>query len=161
MRALLALVLSIQLSTPAAADWEFTRWGMTVEQVQAASGNTLDTIPEYRRPGMRIGATLPILEGVFKAGAFRFYVNYHFDAQGMLELVDLQPDNYTIGREIESALLARYGRPIVDKSGGSCAACYEWQDLERGNVVNFYRTPSINSIRLRYTRLDAAAARKL
>ena len=78
----LAGLFLVMLSTPASADWEYTRWGMSPEQVAQASGGAVKVLP----PGKRRHHPAPFssetaAEGTFTEGALRLEVSFSFDLQ--------------------------------------------------------------------------------
>lgn len=80
MRAGLTAALCL-LATPAAAHWEYTRWGMTQQQVIAASRGAVRALPRAERryvPAARIEYRA---SGEFRSGGLRLTVAFAFDAR--------------------------------------------------------------------------------
>jgi len=106
---MLAFLALLALPRPAAADWEYTKWGMTPEQVvKASTGAVLETRarPAGGDSGLEIRA-----EGEFVSGSLRFDVSFGFDNGGRLAFV-----TYSIDRASQNALLLdwlirRHGEP--------------------------------------------------
>ncbi|MFC3123839.1 hypothetical protein ACFOD4_02105 [Pseudoroseomonas globiformis] len=66
---------------PAAADWRYTRWGMTPDEVAAASGGTVQVVPVPEGMGQdpfRIAAT-----GRFHAEGLEWDASFTFNTDGM------------------------------------------------------------------------------
>ena len=86
-----ALLVCVIDASPATAHWDFTRWGMTVDEVRAASAN---------RPGMDLDpdaaiiAGMGIISGTYKTDDFLFRISFMFgsdrDRETRLMLVGLQ-----------------------------------------------------------------------
>jgi hypothetical protein len=85
--------------------WQFTDWGMTPDEVVAASGGSAQLVPgdgDGLRPTGELLAT-----GSYAFGQFRFAVEFRFH-DGRLSRVDLRPQE---GRcpDIERFLQQKYG----------------------------------------------------
>lgn len=78
MRAALALAFAA-FATPAAAHWEYTRWGMTQQQVIAASRGAVRALPARERRPVPAARMEYRASGEFRAGALRLTVAFAFD----------------------------------------------------------------------------------
>src|ERR1700688_187290 len=118
--AFLALAL-VGLASPAAADWQFTKWGMTPEQVVKKSPTPVKKVaPEDRDQGghLTIEKGMPnLLEGDWTSGAFKFHVTYRFDARRHLSAVDLEILEDGQAMDVANALSDRYGKPDQEIGG--------------------------------------------
>jgi hypothetical protein len=111
----LAIFIALAVLLPqlqARADWQYTRWGMTIDQVIGASNGALQpcTTEACGKPsegdGLSKGAFGPYDSGAFKFNAFLF-----FDQEGKLQRVELKPINRDKLPELFAALRAKYGEP--------------------------------------------------
>ncbi len=98
----------IVLVSPAVANWQFTTWGMTPDQVTgAAHGGTHLVDPSTRDSidGDRI-----LLEAPYSAGAFNFAAGFAFDSANHLDRVHLVLQSGD-AVALRAALLKKYGDP--------------------------------------------------
>lgn len=97
------------LVTDARADWEYTRWGMSKDEVVAAShGAAVDaTDADHGQFG---DSGRPTLAADYRADAYHFRVLFFFDSAGKLETVGLSfvdVDPVALGVDLEK----KYGTP--------------------------------------------------
>lgn len=78
MRAALAIAFCC-LATPAAAHWEYTRWGMTQQQVVAASRGAVRALPSQERRRVPAARMEYRASGEFRSGPLRLTVAFAFD----------------------------------------------------------------------------------
>ncbi len=112
------LCLSSAAAPPARADWAFTRWGMTPEQVVAASGGAARLIPPGRRERFDAQNWELAAEGSSDDGGVATTVGFMFDTQGgglTCVLYNAAGDD---AAKLEKAMVARYGRPAKDGDFG-------------------------------------------
>jgi hypothetical protein len=107
----LPLALAMLLTAPAArADWQYTHWGMTPDQVVAASRGTAKLLPAKDRP--RLPPMLTAATGAYQDGPLQLRVTFSFDiATNGLVCVNYglsSPDN---DEAFKAALVRRYGPP--------------------------------------------------
>lgn len=69
------------LAGPAAAHWEYTRWGMTQQQVVAAARGAVRALPANERRAVPAARMEYRAAGEFRAGALRLTVAFAFDAR--------------------------------------------------------------------------------
>lgn len=134
--ALLAAAL-LSFAGTARADWQFTKWGMSVDQLVSASGGKAVRIPPDQiaaksppkgplrclaevAPPYRIGST------DFDSGSFLF------DANGRLAAINfsVRADKFD---ELQSQLTAALGRPSASES--RVFPHLIWRDLQKHNAV--------------------------
>src|SRR5687767_3036595 len=126
MRYIRSLVLGtcfvVWLVPPVSADWEFTKWGMSPEQViQASKG-------QARPPGPEEDISSVLLTQDWQSGRFPFTVSYIFKkATGgqRLSEVKLQLQNTQLRGQLLDALKKRYGTPRDERKGP--ISLVEWQ----------------------------------
>jgi hypothetical protein len=98
--------------TPAAADWQYTRWGMSPADVVAASHGAVHLIPPQRR----LGASGPDIEtraeGSFTDGPLRLAVSFGFAGHGGgLVLVSYLAADASQNYLLRQRLVREYGQP--------------------------------------------------
>lgn len=125
---------ALLLASPAYADWQYTRWGMTPEQVTAASSGKVTVgpgDPQEEYPSAKIGAS-----GDYSNGEFSFKAKFYFangklvDVRLKLVSADLVGDGY----KIKNALDGRYGKPFSESGGLMPIITY--QDAENNNRID-------------------------
>lgn len=110
MRLALAAALALA-ATPAAAHWEFTRWGMTERQVIAASRGAVRALPREQRRLVPSARMEYRATGEFRSGTLALTVAFAFDARnGGLVCVSAQgePDQ---APALRARLERLFGRP--------------------------------------------------
>jgi len=142
MRHYLAVIFLLTLILPVAAraDWQYTKWGMTKSEVEAAcTSNQVQTKEGRYSNGTKAKYEL---EGSYKAGSFDFSAQFYFSGEGKLNMVSLvlQGDK---GYELEQSLLAKYGNDYRKEflAGSTALQMYRliWRVESEGNVVSFIR----------------------
>jgi hypothetical protein len=110
MRAL-PVVLAMLLIAPAArADWQYTHWGMTPEQVVAASKGTVKLLPEKERP--RLPPTVTAATGAYQDGPLQLRVTFSFNiATNGLVCVNYGLNSHDGDEAFKASLVKRYGPP--------------------------------------------------
>jgi hypothetical protein len=110
VRWILLSLVGLLIAPAVYADWEYTRWGMTPEQVVAASGGKAKLLPEEKRP--RVPPLVTAATGEFNDGAMQLRSVFSFNIErGGLACVSygvLSPDQNGTFR---TALVSRYGPP--------------------------------------------------
>ncbi len=123
-------------SLPAYADWQYTRWGMTLEEVHAASGGAAHP-PEIRDeyPDSNL---VHLLNASYSSREFTFVAKFIFTNLDSLVEVKLEPDPHY---EIDCSPLMR----LLDETYGPgerksypVAQTSKWWDRESGNVVVYF-----------------------
>jgi hypothetical protein len=113
-----ASTLAIVASQPASAHWQFTKWGMTPEQVIAASHGeaSWQTNNGQRELNMK-----------FLSGTFHLNALFVFDQTNHLSQVQVGSDTDVYG--ILNALKGKYGKPA--EGGDQCEHCIWYTDEDR------------------------------
>ncbi|MFC5423239.1 hypothetical protein ACFPOB_27210 [Bosea eneae] len=124
-------------SLPAAADWQYTRWGMSVAEVKASAPGIIDAGPTDSGRAIEI-IGYPELKGSYIAGD-RTFPSYFLFKAGKLRGVTLMvsPDDETPAL---MSLRSQYGRPTKDQARpmGACATVHvEWIGEGRPNDIVF------------------------
>ncbi|MDX8477911.1 hypothetical protein RFN28_05365 [Mesorhizobium sp. VK24D] len=136
------LVLAVFLpTTMARADWQFTRWGQSPDEVLKSSKIALSQTTPEEQAGHAIplirGAAL--LNGIYAAPEFKAPVWLYFADDRLsgvyLEIADGETASLVGGR-----LSNQYGAPAEKNSStlGDCNfSTKTWNDAHRGNRVHF------------------------
>jgi len=154
MREALAGVLALALiglaPTPAKANWQYTTWGMTPDQVVAASNGAARLAPEPRRLDQW---RLTLATADYSADGFAFNVRFLFGREDRrLQCVVLELRDYGQRFRLESRLTEIYGRPAdrieegVDVRGRATLSTTVWNSennirlvdlptIDRANVI--------------------------
>jgi hypothetical protein len=108
---LLLLSLTMLLIAPASyADWQYTRWGMTPEQVVAASGGKIELLPDNKRP--RLPPLMTAATGEFQDGSLQLRTVFSFSTEGGgLQCVSYGVRSHDDDEAFKTALTKRYGPP--------------------------------------------------
>jgi hypothetical protein len=114
----------------ALADWEFARWGMTVDEVLMAS--RYSAIPN----GQGYGCLAEMPGPVTFQGARYGRVKFCFDSNTLLEAVELvaEPNAF---HDVEKSLNKAYGPSRQQRNADTWVA--QWKDGEGGNAVRLAR----------------------
>ena len=109
------LAFFLAIANSANAGWQYTKWGMKVEQVIAASKGTARRFNDTSSDPLisdEKGAT-----GSFESGGLKFAVTFYFSKNGGgLETVDLlllDPNSQKVDG-LEAVLIGKYGTPYFD-----------------------------------------------
>jgi hypothetical protein len=107
----LPLAWSMLLVAPSArADWQYTHWGMTPEQVVAASKGAAKLLPEKDRPRLPPFVTAAV--GEYQDGPLQLRTVFMFNiATNGLACVDFGVSNHVYDDALKAALIKRYGPP--------------------------------------------------
>jgi len=108
---LIFYALIATLIAPAAhADWQYTKWGMTPEQVVAASGGKAALLPEKDRP--RMPPLITAAKGEFMDGQIRLRTVFTFNIERMgLACVSYGVSGHSDDEAFKAALIKRHGPP--------------------------------------------------
>jgi hypothetical protein len=127
---LAAAALAAGFSTAASADWAYTHWGMTPEQVAAASGGSVKVLDAGKQTRDDADHWVLAAQGSFVDGALHYSVGFTFDTRtNGLKCVmynALGPDVATL----KAVLIQRYGAPASTDSFGPVEQL-TWQQPDR------------------------------
>jgi hypothetical protein len=119
--ALLALLMPFR---PAAADWEYTKWGMTPEQVVKASHGTVQ-LTKARPAGENANFELKA-DGTFGASGLHFDASFGFDnSSGGLVFVTYAIDDPLRNGLLKEWLIRKYGQP-QNRQGADDVETWTW-----------------------------------
>jgi hypothetical protein len=136
--AFVALALAaFAVPRPAAADWEYTRWGMTAEQVIAASRGAASIVPidsRYRNEDEEYEITVEAVT----SGPPVLNIGFMFDIPGGgLKCVVYNASGFDADA-VRAMLVQRYGKPIKESSftfGRSQARTLSWKTPDAIEIV--------------------------
>ena len=140
---------------PAAADWQYTRWGMGIDQAIRASGNALHppTPEEQNRYG--VNDTAPSLVGTHDMGSFHFVAVLYFNGSNRsLSEVYLQLQDYGHSRALLAALRGLYGEPLGE-TRSNLGETVRWRDDKHRNEIHMYDMSPISRMKLIYSPLPS------
>jgi hypothetical protein len=122
------LVAAASTSSALLADWQFTKWGMTPEEVALISKGSA-AITNEERDDSYVGN-----RGKFSGGTYQFDAEYVFKASGLskVSLKLLSPGACSI---LASDLRVKYGAPVSVQSPIPTIKKTIWSDLKEGNKV--------------------------
>src|SRR4051812_30716113 len=125
-----AVVFAVALiigSGMALTNWEFTRWGMTVNEVERASRYSTT------KNGQGSGCMLEIHGPTTFLGIRFSLVKFCLDDETLLESVDLLA-SVTAYSTVERTLRRAYGLPQIPRGVDQLSS--SWTDTERGNRID-------------------------
>jgi hypothetical protein len=112
----------------ARADWQYTKWGMTPEQVLAASKGKLRRCSVDACKGQATDNTAAQFYGEYVAGEFFFTVYTMFDKRSnKLTSVNLILSDPAQGDSLVGSVRAKYGEP-ANQSRTAIMSLYVWRD---------------------------------
>jgi hypothetical protein len=154
------VLLALCFASTAHADWQYTKWGMTVDEVVAASGGkavpNTDNVFNMDDPNLATKLSTP-----YAVDTVEFAAHFLFDPQGKLGLVHLRPIDAQNCFRLKSELANKYGRPSNITDLGVVRNTY-WRDTESSNLVQFVEVKSRQgSCMLKYGPLKSTMSRGL
>ena len=129
-----AVLLLVGYSAEALADWQYTKWGMTLEEVIAASDGKARKFADAGQDTdtERLKAIAP-----YSTGDFAFEAGFNFSRKdGRLRSVRLKLVEGD-GLRLYAALVNRYGKP-VSESKSSVMQHARWLDKANNNTVVWF-----------------------
>jgi hypothetical protein len=122
--ATLTLAMLISPIRPAAADWEYTKWGMSPEQVVKASAGTV-LLTKARPAGDGSGLDMRA-QGTFASGGMNFDASFGFDAAGRLAFVTYALGEARMNDALENWLIKKYGQPKKTRGEEADVETWTW-----------------------------------
>lgn len=140
MRATFAVItaLGLAFAAPAKADWQYTRWGMSPQEVVAASkgASRLDRAP----PGHEVFDASLGASGGYETQGYTFRSEFYFDGAQRLKGIRLMLTDFSKCDSLLDLLLGLYGSSGgIDKFGAS------WVDVSNGNKVRLTKMGGIGT----------------
>lgn len=131
MRSTFYMIAGVLLaaSSDAHADWQYTRWTMTIDEVAKSSNGQLKPCDPQSCSGQAIKDQRYeiALVGNYLSGAYKFKAFLYFDkSTKRLSLVSLKLDDPTGGFRLGADLKAKYGEP-TKMSNTAISKDMEWR----------------------------------
>jgi hypothetical protein len=139
-----AIILPIY---PANASWQYTRWGMTKDEVIAASRGSAHTpskVDSYYKDTF-----VHLLDTTYEAQNIYFKVHFLFNQKHRLSRVKLVPTNPDRCPSLEELLSDAYGRAYLNDVN-SAGKTVKWRDKKNNNIVMFVNIPLISQCSVSY-----------
>jgi len=131
------------------ADWQYTKWGMTADEIVAASNGTARTIHGSEKKG-KSGETFDTIAiATFSTGPFEFDVQFRtLKGKTVLDTVRLKLNNYVDYSRLRDTLIAKYGSGEVteDKSENIDTITSKWIVENDTITLIYFDVKMINSI---------------
>ena len=144
-----AVAITLGVATPVNAGWQYTRWGMSPDQVVAASRGAA-----WKAVSPALGMNTL---GRHVAGSYKFDVSFRYASTG-LDFVLAKPVDPSQCTSLRDDMLATYGQPVEEKTG-FYGVSYRWDDKNNDNAVRFF--PSNDGCGLNYQPLGPRSGRGL
>lgn len=139
MKYWLATALCFAVPSSASADWQGTKWGMTAEQVIAATKKAVEINSDR---GLDSRAEIAAYKMPYVAAGITFTAYLRFDAKTFgLTSVSLIPNNNADCFKLFDTLQQKYGEP-VSKVRSSVVHSLKWEDLANENTIGAVALPS-------------------
>ena len=116
---LLSTLAVCAVVSPAHANWAFTHWGMTPEQVVSASGGSAQILPPRDRTRMDPNHMEMTASGDYRDGALTYHAGYMFDTEGhglVCVFYNVAGDDV---QRLKDKLTAQLGKPQKDDNFGA------------------------------------------
>lgn len=123
---LVSAAIALSLATPAFADWQFAKWGMTQEDLLTASPIDI----ENSRFDPECPSTAPLSSNYEASEFLKFTACYGFEEENdSLNYVHLYLRDYAAKGILYDALVAKYGSPekVHTGSKGIGLIWYQWR----------------------------------
>ena len=145
----LAALFCLSVSAlPAAADWQYTQWGMSPAQVVGASGGVAKPNDDRSLDAEDLRAEL---SAPYMAGSLPFTAVFRFDLAGALDDVTLIPVGPVSCPAVRTVLVTHHGPPEGKADVGG-ATTLRWHDLDANNLVVFL-APEDGHCSIQYSKL--------
>jgi len=142
MRCRLLLLFAATFCTAfaAQADWQFTKWGMTLDQVLTASKGAVHKVPYDH--GKNVWDIDRGAEGTLSQAGIAYRTEFYFDSRGTLQIVRQTPADLSQCPAVQKAAEAKYGKPVdTPQFGKSVLISAEyWPDKTAKNAVRYTAT---------------------
>ena len=142
------IVVLVALATvgSAHADWEFTRWGMSPQEVAAASKGAAPM--SAGEPGMRIEGYAIGNVGTYRHDGYEFRSVFYY-RDGALRLIKLELQSGDRGcRGLESDLRKKYGEPISEDHTPPMDI-WTWRDAKNNDHISLLNLVGLCSLQYR------------
>jgi hypothetical protein len=127
----IACIAASMVATSAHADWQYTKWGMSAEQVAKLSKGAVVTgpgAPGDHVDGETVGAT-----GTYASGEYQFQATFYFVEDKLADVRLKLKDND--GYALKNALNGLYGKPF-DETADSILNIVTYHDKVKNNRID-------------------------
>lgn len=124
-------LVALAASSPALADWQYTKWGMSPDEVTSASKGKAYRITET--PGSSYEGMTAANTGSYQIGQINLPVKF-FYIDDKLSMVMLSGENDGLCYALRTVLDEQYGEPR-SRSDRIVYEVFHWIDSDRGNRV--------------------------
>ena len=129
---ILVLMTVVNLTTPqnTFADWQYTKWGMTAEEIVSASNGSAHLIPDGEKANRSAETFDAIALGSFTTGPFEFNVSFRaMKGRHLLDTVRLELKDPPIYGRLREVLIGNYGtgQETVDDIGSIKTTTTIWK----------------------------------
>jgi hypothetical protein len=140
-RHVLAGLSAAVVASPIQADWQYTRWGMTPNQINEASSGNASQIPP--REGSRTINGEMLAHGSYVSGPYKFGVDFFFNELGLSQ-VTLHPVSKEHCATIVRDLTGKYGDPVSVTKLPMQVLSLVWRDVTPNNEIRFNAEGSVD-----------------
>lgn len=139
-RPMLTAIFLAWLTVPALSNWQFTRWGMSPDNVADHSSDVRKATPDekelYKSSTPR---ELSLISGYATANIL-FVALYYFRDEKLTAVSLVPTDTKNVGK-MQELLRAEYGKPTSENTSSISPGCVDWvkkwnMDWD-GNLVTF------------------------
>lgn len=153
--------LFVCTASVAHADWQYTMWGMTPDQVVSASSGAAVAVDGKRGMNMDKPDIEAKLSAPYQAGSFAFDAVFSFTKKGeALARVQLWPKDKAQCSQLQTELGTKYGKPIHAKADSLLRSAY-WKDEATNNMVSFTVVGGFITCYVSYDPVSTAASSAL
>ena len=153
VRFLLSVLITVTFASQPSvvlADWQYSRWGMTVEEVKDAVTKSGTTLKPYKSWSNSPPSPRYLVSTTYDSGDYQFDAYFFFkgDDQKLLQTVELVLKDKQKCPALNATLESLYGAPrdtANDSEKKMGLRYYEWLDKEKYNKVSLMFPP------MRYT----------
>jgi hypothetical protein len=125
----LAVLLACGFAAPALADWEYTHWGMTPEQVAAASSGSDKVLPNAKRQSGGGDHSEIAAMGTFVSGGHTLSAGFQFDTvTGGLTCVLYNAMGDDVAA-LKDVLVKKYGQGQESEFMGGSSVTWQTPDV--------------------------------
>jgi hypothetical protein len=150
----IVLALTCCGASAAKADWEYTKWGMTPQQIVSASKN-LARENSDRRPDS--DGNVAKLVAPYNSGKFSFEARFEFDAADRLSALTLLLTDKSLCHDLQVNVETTYG-PVQGGTSTSLYLIENWQDQKNKNSVTYTALYKLSDCYVQYSGIKSAGA---
>jgi hypothetical protein len=132
--------------------WQYSRWGMTADQIVAASKGNARKIEGDEQEGSSNKFFTALALAEFSSGPFNFHVFFLAAKDGLtLKKVRLQLKDSTQYQELKAALTSKYGKGALQQSSGYTKEEIQWLSNSEVITLTLYDVEVMVNVYLEYS----------